>query len=291
MKKIIACMIIMLFLIITLTGCKQMEKTDSEFTIVTSFYPMYIIAKNLVQGIPNIEVNNMADQSIGCLHDYTLKTSDLVKIEKADVFIINGLGIENFTTTITDNYPEMKIINASSNITNLIKENNITNAHVWLDIENYMKQIENIANKLASIDEENSSKYLENSQIYQEKIKELSKRIKELTKQRKKCVSFSESLEYLSNSMNLEIKTITVEHEHNGISAEKLSDTIEYIKNNNIKNIILDENTPDNNAQAIASETNAKIYIMKAGLSGNDDLNSYVDIMNENLKQVEKMEV
>ena len=41
---------------------------------------MYIIALNLTKDAKNIELNNMTDSSIGCLHNYTLTTNDLKKI-------------------------------------------------------------------------------------------------------------------------------------------------------------------------------------------------------------------
>ena len=36
----------------------------------------------------------------GCLHDYSLKPSDLRLLEDADVFIINGAGMESFLDNV-----------------------------------------------------------------------------------------------------------------------------------------------------------------------------------------------
>ena len=47
-------------------------------TVVTSFYPVWILTLNLTEGIDEIDVVNLAEPSTGCLHDYTLQNSDMV---------------------------------------------------------------------------------------------------------------------------------------------------------------------------------------------------------------------
>ena len=73
--------------ILNINRNKNINKDDGVTRIVTSFYPMYIIAENLVDGASNVELTNMADVNVGCLHDYTLKTEDIKKVENADIFI------------------------------------------------------------------------------------------------------------------------------------------------------------------------------------------------------------
>ena len=38
----------------------------------------------------------MAEQNVGCLHDYQLQTRDMVTLEGADALVINGGGMEQF---------------------------------------------------------------------------------------------------------------------------------------------------------------------------------------------------
>ena len=44
------------------------------------------------------------------------------KLEEADVFIQNGLDLEEFMDKITQTYPNLKIINSSEKITNVLIE-------------------------------------------------------------------------------------------------------------------------------------------------------------------------
>ena len=228
----------------------------------------------------------MTNPNTGCLHDYTLTTSDLKKIETADVVIMNGLGIENFSNKITQNYSEIKIINASENIGKLLEDDN---AHVWLSIDKYINQVDKIEQGLIKYDAIHTELYEKNANEYKRKLEELKNKIKEETTIKKKCISFSESLAYLAETMNLDILTIETDHEQNGLSAEKLANTIEYVKNNNIKNIIIDKQTAQDNAKTVANEIGASIYVVDSILSGEYDINTYIKIMEENLKIVESM--
>ena len=42
-------------------------------TVVTSFYPVWILTLNLTRGLEDhVTVRNLAAPSVGCLHDYQL---------------------------------------------------------------------------------------------------------------------------------------------------------------------------------------------------------------------------
>ena len=285
MKKILSIIIILGIALVILTGCIKKDPEIKEFKIVTSFYPMYTIANKLTENIDGVVVENMANNNVGCLHDYTLTTADLKKIENANVFVYNGLGIENFTQKILQTYQKIRIIDSSENINGLISDENENNAHIWLDIDKYTIQVENVKNGLIKADNEHKEKYEKNAQDYLNKLNELKEKLKDLKE--KKCLSFSESLAYLEKSMNLKIKTIETDHEQNGLSAETLAEAIKYVKDNNIKNIIIDKQTADNNAKTVANETGAKVYVLDSMLGGGD---GYIEIMEENFKIVESME-
>ena len=82
-------------------------------TVVTSFYPIYLFALNLTDGLDGVEVHNLAAPGTGCLHDYQLQTGDMKKLAQADVFLINGAGMESFLPGVTDAFPDLPVVNAS----------------------------------------------------------------------------------------------------------------------------------------------------------------------------------
>ena len=89
---------------------------DDTFQIVTSFYPVYIATLNVTDEIEGVEVTNMTENSSGCLHDYQLTAKDMRKLEHADVFIINGAGMETFMQSILQTYPNLIVIDTSKGI-------------------------------------------------------------------------------------------------------------------------------------------------------------------------------
>ena len=98
-------------------GFAKQEMKEDSFRIVTSFYPVHIAALNVADGLEGVEVMNMTENVSGCLHDYQLTAADMKKLEHADVFIINGAGMEVFLDSIQKTYPELSIIDTSEGIT------------------------------------------------------------------------------------------------------------------------------------------------------------------------------
>ena len=165
MKTKIVIFISLIVSLFTLTGCAKTEVQKENYKIVTSFYPMYIIVRNITDGANNVQLVNMTEQNTGCIHDYTLTTNDMKKIENADIFIQNGLGLEIFMDKIFTIYPNLKVLDASINIKNVIKEDEV-NPHVWTSIENYINQVKEISQVLIQQNSENKQIYEENTEKY-----------------------------------------------------------------------------------------------------------------------------
>ena len=82
-------------LLFSSSGCaKRAADREENFSIVASFYPMYIMLLNITDGVEGVQVHVMAQQHTGCLHDYQLQNSDMQELTQADVFVINGAGME-----------------------------------------------------------------------------------------------------------------------------------------------------------------------------------------------------
>ena len=296
-KRNIIIIITVILVIISLIVIGNLNRNETEkddkVRIVTSFYPMYIMALNVTEGIENVEVENMADNQVGCIHDYTLTTSDLKKFENADIFIENGYGIENFSEKIINSYPNVKIIEASNSIEDIItEESGEINAHFWTSIDNYILQVRKIADRLKELDNANEAKYEENVSEYIKKLENLKTKHKNQLQNinGKKVVSLNEAFSYLFKFVGIEEELISTDHEQSALSAEQVKNVIDMMNNENIKTIIIAENDDEQNATAIANETGAKIYRLKDGMSGDGLTDSYIDIMEDNLETLTSVE-
>ena len=94
--------------LIILTFSSEKQSDNSNIKITTSFYPIFIMTKNITVGVQNVETSNMADQYFGCIHDYALTTEDLKKVENSDVFIQSGNGLEPFSERVVETNKSIK---------------------------------------------------------------------------------------------------------------------------------------------------------------------------------------
>ena len=148
---------------------EEKKEATEQLRVVTSFYPMYVAAMNVTDSCESVTLENLSEPQTGCLHDYQLTPEDMVLLSKADVFIINGGGIENFLSEVASRYPNLTIIEAGEGI-----EMSGENAHLWMDTEKYQKQVQNIAKGLSEVDETNKKIYQKNADAYCEQIADLT---------------------------------------------------------------------------------------------------------------------
>lgn len=289
-KVIIIIVIILAILLVGFIVWKNLNKNniqdDGKLKIVTSFYPIYIIAQNITEGANNIELENMADVNVGCLHDYTLTTEDMKKVEKADVFVVNGLGMENFIDKVINSNNTMQVIDSSNGIENIIKNDDETNPHIWTNINNYITQVKNISERLQQIDSKNANIYKENEENYINQLEKLEEEyIQKLEGLKgKKLVNLNEAFEYLGQELQMEMTTIETNHEESTMSAEMMSSVIEKMKNENIQMILVDKNDNKTMAETIANETGAKIYELDSGLKGSIEKDAYINMVKYNME-------
>ncbi len=275
-----------------LTGCTTVQTQQENYKIVTSFYPIYIMTQNITKGAKNVELINMAEQNVGCIHNYNLTTNDMKKIENADIFIQNGLGLELFMDKILEIYPNLKILNSSENITNLIKDDEEINPHIWISIENYIGQVKQISQILIQQNPENKVIYTKNTEEYIKLLEELKNEyateLKKLNGQ--KAVCLNEAFEYLEKDINIELISLHTDHSENSISAESLKIVINKMREDGIKIILISKDDNTKNAEIIANETGAKIYKLNTNLNGNLDSTSYINAIKENINILKNIE-
>ena len=292
----IVIIVLCIILIIGFIVWKNIERNNNDVSssktrIVTSFYPMYVIALNLTEGAEGIELSNMADVNVGCLHDYTLTTEDMKKVENADIFISNGLGMENFISKILESNSDMKVIDSSNNLENVISNGIEENAHIWTSIDNYILQVQNIAEELKTADAKNAEVYTQNAQKYVDELNKLNEEYKsKLAKLNgEKAICLNEAFEYMGQELGMEMITIKTDHEESAISAGMLKSVINKVKEDDIKIIIIDKNDSKTNAETIANETGAKILELNSGLTGELNKDAYINQMRENMNILENV--
>lgn len=294
MKKIIISILgLALSFSMMLSGCDKgvkenvEAKDEGKFTIVTSFYPMYISTLNIVEGVEGVEVTNMTEPQTGCLHDYVITTENMKTLEKANAFVINGANMESFMEKVTNEIPNLKVVEASKGI-ELIKGDGDEgdNPHVWVSISDNIKQVENIRDQLVEIDSKHKDEYTKNADEYIKKLEaEKEKMHKEIDLlPNKDIITFHEAFPYFAKEFNLNIVDVIEREPGTEPSAEELKDTIEKVKKLKIKALFAEPQYPKKAAESIASETGSKVYTLDPAVTGELQKDAYIKIMDKNLE-------
>lgn len=274
---------VLLFLGVGLTGIyvnHTEEKEDGQYTVVTSFYPMYIAALNVVGENDHIRLENLSEPQTGCLHDYQLTPADMQLLSTADAFIINGGGIESFLGEVAEQYPDLTIINASEQV-DLIEDN----AHAWMNIEAYMTQVKTIEAELSAADPADTEQFSENADAYLAKLsslKEQADAVKPLT-EGKNIVIFHEAYEYVAEEFGMQVSYVMDLDEERQVSAGEVADVVRTVTDGGVRVILAEELYGKDMGDTVESETDAKICYLDTLVRGDYDADSYLNAMQQNI--------
>lgn len=282
MKRIFV--LLLAILVLLLPACSKPQES-ADFKIGASFYPIYISALNVTDGVSGVSVKNMSDGHAGCLHDYQLKTSDVVFVKECDVFLIGGSGAESFLDKLISEIPDALIVDTSKGF-ELIEDN----PHVWVSIEGCIYQTEKIAQALIEKDPKNKDAYRKNSDEYIAKLKDLSKRMHEVLDkiENKKIVTMHEAFPYFAKEFSLEIVGVINREPESTPDAKELKETVDLINTLSVKAIFAEPSYSKSAADIIAKETGIKVYSLDPVTSGENNKDAYINAMEKNLSALEE---
>lgn len=289
--------------VLLLSGCtgNTPETSDNTKIVATSFYPVHIFTLNLIDGIDGIKAECMAEQSVGCLHDYTLTARDAKLLSDARVLVVNGAGMESFLEDAFESAEGLKVIDSSLNTEILCAEEHHSedeeehshhhheeNSHIWLSVDNAKIQVENIKNGLVKEFPEYEEKIEENYGAYIERLDALIRERDELPPLTAdfSAVSFHGAYEYLAKETGFEIKATVESDEGAEPSAKELAHLSDGIVEENVGALFVAPGYNGSGAKILSEETSAKIYVINPVINGEVKLTAYEDIMRENYKNI-----
>jgi zinc transport system substrate-binding protein len=254
--------------------------------VVTSFYPIYIMALNVVKGVPVVSIQNLTPPFTGCLHDYTLTVGDMKKLANASLLITNGAGMEPFVEKVATQYPKLRVIPLARGIPLIRGDRGApANPHVWTSVSNAITEVNNLGATMEEFDPVHAPLYRANTSRYVAKLEALRTRMHtKLSPYRgRKIVTFHEAFPYFAQEFGLVIAAVVEREPGSQPSAQELAHTIDLIKKHGIRVIFSEPQYPASAAAAIARETGAHVYVLDPAVTGPDDPDAYLHIMEANL--------
>lgn len=280
MKKLLA--VISLLLAVTLPLSALAD------TVVTSFYPIYLLALNLTDGVEDMTVHNLAAPGTGCLHDYQLSTGDMKALADADVFLINGAGMEGYLSFVFEAFPQLPVTDASVGVDLLPSLSGETayNAHIWLDAANAQLMAANLAEGLMAACPDRADAIAANRDALVERLAALDEELKMAlgTLPRREVVTFHEAFPYFAKAYGLTVAATVTQEPGEALSAYELTELIRTVAALGNPPLFTEPQYTDIAAKTIAAETGAPIYQLDPCVTGPDmpPLTYFEDVMRAN---------
>lgn len=313
------CLILLLAFI--LTGCAPVkEKNNKEhLKVLTSFHPIFLLAQEVTKGVDGIDLYNMAQPQTGCLHDYTLTTGDMQKLQEADVLLINGAGMENFLEQALKQFPELIVVDTSEGIDLLesqhshyhehgeLDEHEIEgeihnsvdafaheecgNSHIWLSPSRVQKQVENMVRGLTEVLPQEKGKIKHNGQDVLQQLISLQKEAETYHHNHDGHVNvavFHEGFAYLTEVFYLNAHVQIFVEENVGPSAKELAEAVDEIRKEGIEYYLVADDAGRKYAEVLAKECGGQVIVLNPITGGTMEGESYASIMEDNIKLIEK---
>jgi len=290
MKKVIA-LCIALLLALPLAGCGAAEE---DISVMATFYPVYVLAKNVLNGVEGVTLTSMTPPATGCLHDYQLLTSDMKALAKAQALLVNGAGMESFLPDLESQFPKLKVIDCSQGVELMAEDEEEEhsdhdhgeyNAHIWLDPQNAIQMVKNLRDGLAALLPDRAEQISANAEGYIARLEALDAELREAINAlpQKQIVTFHEAFPYFAKAYGLKVAAVVALEPDEPISPRMLKQVIQQVKDAGSPPLFSEPQYENTALRTIAQETGAKVYELDPLVTGDGSLTAYEDTMRKNL--------
>lgn len=267
------------------------EKEETDLTVVTSFYPMYVMVDNLTEGVEGIRLQNLSEPETGCLHDFTLTPEDMKLLSTADVFVINGSGAESFLEDVMKAYPKLSCVNATKELEGLSEE---VGMHAWLSPKLYAKEIRQVAKGLKALCPSASEQIIRNEKAYLAKVKEVQELANDVQKKlEKKNVSevilFSEAYMGLTEELFLKTVCLLDLDEERQVSSGEVAEVMDAVENHPKSFLIAEDPYGRDTAETVKRQTGIPVLYLDTLTRGSYEKDRYIVGMKKNLEAIREV--
>lgn len=308
-------------------SAKNTDEADDILTVVTSFYPMYIAALNIVDGVEGVRLENLSEPQTGCLHDFQLTPEDMKLLSTADVFVINGGGIESFMSDVAKAYPKLDVVEACEDVALLSEDDADSyhdhdhdadaesdsdhdhdheadaesdsahdhdhgdeNAHAWMSVPRYRTMVQTIASRLAEKDAKHADEYYANAKAYDAKLAVLEEKINSLKSltNGQNIIIFHEAYAYVADDFSMNACYLLDLDEERSVSAGEIKQVIGAIKDDGVSVILAEELYGKSMGDTVSRETDVHVIYIDPLNRGEYDKDSYLYGMEHNIELIKE---
>jgi len=295
----------------------NLQAQDKKLRVITTFLPLYAHTQSITGDLADVRL--LLGKETGP-HNYELKPSDILKMAKADLFIINGLGLEDWLAGLLEKAanPRLVLVDSSSGVTLLDSPNPVElpsiphtahdhdhpnhvhdqscqghgegrNPHIWLDPVIAQQQVQTITAALCKADPKNAAAYEKNAQAYLAKLKQLdadfAKRLNLLPN--KNLITFHDAFPYMAQRYGLNYIGFIEQFPEKDPKPNQLAALVKAIKSNKVKVLFAESGYSPKLLESIAQQSGATVASLNTLEVGEPSADAYLVLMRENLKALE----
>jgi zinc transport system substrate-binding protein len=254
-----------------LTGCVPAVDNsyqDGKLKIITSFYVMYDFACKI--GGDKVVVTNLTPTGVEP-HDWEPTPSDIISMEKADLFIYNGMDMERWVESVLSalGNKDLIVVEASADLAQQISSEEThsispSDPHVWLDPILAKYEMKAIYDAITAADPENSEYYAANYEAYAEQFDLLDEEFTQALSSlpQRNIVVAHDAFGYLCNAYDLTQIPIEGLQADSEPDAARMAEIIDYVRDNDVKVIFFEELVSPKVANTIADEAGCTTAVL-----------------------------
>ncbi len=306
-KNTVWIMMILIFVsMMATTGCNNNQPPEGEDNSIHVYASSYVLA-DLTEKIAGnlVEVENIIPPGVEP-HDFEPSPRQMAELQKADIFVYNGAGLDAWVTKLSDTLKvDTLLIDSTQNIKLIVADDShedehkdehkdehdgATDPHVWLDPTNTILQGEVIKEALIQLDTKNQDIYNQNFEELKIRLIKLDQLYRDTLKnaERKHIFVSHAAFGYLAKRYEIEQIAISGLNPQDEPSPKEMMEIVDKARDYQIEYILLEPLVQSKYAQTIMNEINAKSLILhpidgltKEELDRGED---YFSIMEENLE-------
>lgn len=300
---------------LVLVGCGtggSSESTVSEegITVVTTFYPMYDFAKNVVGDNGEVSVLLDAGQES---HGYEPTPQDIAAITEADVFVYNSDEMETWVPSVLESIEssDVIVVEAAEDIALFeLEEDTATeeehsdeegedahsvDPHVWLDPVYAQAEVEAILAGVVEADEANQESYEANAAAFKGKLADLDAAYQsafEVAENRTFVVQHA-AFGYIARRYDLTEVAVSDVSSDAEPNPAKLAELQQFMIDNQITTVYYSDSASSKTAETLAEGAGASLEVLSPleGITEEDQEagKDYLSVMEENLSALKKV--
>lgn len=271
--------------------CTPARATAAELRVLASFLPIYLFARNVGEA-PGVFLDLMLPPSHGDPHDYSLTPGDMRKIASADLFLVNGFGIEEFLgAPVRRANPRITVVETAAGVTPIRAPadrhgHGNVNPHVWLSPRNAILQVRNIEKALSAASPGNTPAFRRNADAYVAKLTVLAGELDDASRRfrSRNIVTFHNAFDYLARDLQLTVVGYVEETPGQEPSAGEVRKLLATIRKKKVAAVFAEPQYPARIAEMIAREAGVPVRVLDPVSTGSTDPRAYEEAMRKNLR-------